>query len=527
MQLNTLGITFSLNAGHTTYSTATGFWTASNSSYLTSGVANYGRPTPVKFSLSSGSLPSGADVVSVYYLFFDTALKVAFGATFEDAYNNIPIIFSTSGSLFTVSQCGKTYNLKTEFSECCPTPLFDSQLPEPVSWNYKVPTFADFPKQIDFAISGITRSENPRYFFTQESDILAGLAYCNDSFDLYTGSQNNGGSEVNESYYWTGDANTKFLPYASDGATFASFMNVKSFQNFIKRNMIRIDFKMQLYGSDIGGWNIYYSLTIAINVGALADPPDGGGAYYSAISAVPTSGGIPDLSGIFSSIPTLTSEGTSNSLTGLPYYIGWPESISPTFSGSYAAQVFPATLTLTNIDNTYGGVGTRLGKYYPVTTYPTRTWTTNNYSSELPATVTLTKVVGHDWNYESEPFTTAVNVTNKIRLKYVTYRNGYFVYALYDRNFEDNGYYDSISGYVGSGGFQLVNTNITTYVTDGTTWLFNEPGHIQKTAGLYSPFADTICLLWRSSGIPYLESVEPKVSTASAFAYYYLEPPPP
>ena len=115
-------------------------------------------------------------------------------------------------------------------------------------------------------------------------------------------------------------------------------------------------------------------------------------------------------------------------------------------------------------------------------------------------------------------------MTNKIRLKYVTYRNGYFAYALYDRNFQDNGYYDSISGYVGSNAFQLVNTNITTYVTDGTTWLFNEPGHIQKNAGLYSPYADTICLLWRSSGIPYLESVEPKVSTASAFAYYYLEP---
>lgn len=526
MQLNTLGITFSLNAGHTTYSTATGFWTATDSYYLTNGVANYGRPTPVKFSLSSGSLPSGADVVSVYYLFFDTELKVAFGATFEDAYNNIPIIFPTSGTLFTASQCGKTYNLKTEFSECCPTPLFDSQLPEPVSWKYKVPTFADFPKQINFSISGITRSANPRYFLTQESDILAGLAYCNDSFTLYTGSQNGGGSSVNESYYWTGDANTKFLPYASDGATFASFMNVKYFQNFLKRNMVRIDFTMHLYGSDVGGWNIYYSLTIAISVGSL-EHQDGGSAYYTATSAVPTSGGIPTLAGIFSSIPTLTNSGTANSLTGLPYYIGWPASISPTFSGNYAAQVFPDTLTLTNIDNTYGGVGTRLGKYYPYITYPTRTWTTNNYSAELPATVTLTKVVGHSWNYESEPFTTAVNVTNKIRLKYVTYRNGYFAYALYDRNFQDNGYYDSISGYVGSGAFQLVNTNITTYVTDGTTWLFNEPGHIQKNAGLYSPFADTICLLWRSSGIPYLESAEPKVSTASAFAYYYLEPPTP
>jgi len=523
MQLNPIGISFTLNEGHTTYSTATGFWTASNASYLTSGIANYGRPTPVKFSLSSGSLPSGADVVSVYYLFFDTALKVAFAATFSDAYNKIPIKFPASGTLFTVSQCGKTYNLKTEFSECCPTPLFDSQLPEPVSWKYKVPTFADFPKKIEFSISGITRSAATRYILTPEVDILAGLAYCNDDFKLYTGSINDGGSAQNTSYIWYGDGTTN-LPYASAGTAFASFTNVKNFQNSFKSNLIGTNFSMTLNGSDIGGWYVEYYLTISITVGSLSQP-DQNTISYGAIGYLPTVGGVPSLAGIFSSIPTLTKY-ADYAQHGSLYYIGWPTTISPTFSGSYP-EVFPATLTLTNIDNTYTGTGTRLGKYYPVTTYPTRTWTTNNYSSELPASITLTKVTGHDWNYESEPFTTAVNVTNKIRLKYITYRNGYFAYALYDRNFQDNGYYDSISGYTGSGSFQLVNTNITTYVTDGTTWLFNEPATIVKYAGLSSPFADTYCLLWRSSGIPYLESVEPKVSTASAFAYYYLEPPTP
>lgn len=42
-------------------------------------------------------------------------------------------------------------------------------------------------------------------------------------------------------------------------------------------------------------------------------------------------------------------------------------------------------------------------------------WTVNNYTDELPSTITLNKVAGYN-NYEAE-FTTAVNVRNYIRLK--------------------------------------------------------------------------------------------------------------
>ena len=44
-------------------------------------------------------------------------------------------------------------------------------------------------------------------------------------------------------------------------------------------------------------------------------------------------------------------------------------------------------------------------------------WTVNNYTDELPSTITLNKVAGYN-NYEAE-FTTAVNVKNYIRLKLV------------------------------------------------------------------------------------------------------------
>jgi hypothetical protein len=45
-------------------------------------------------------------------------------------------------------------------------------------------------------------------------------------------------------------------------------------------------------------------------------------------------------------------------------------------------------------------------------------WRVNNYTDELPSSITLTKVAGYN-NYESEEFTTAVNVKNYIRLKLV------------------------------------------------------------------------------------------------------------
>jgi len=44
-------------------------------------------------------------------------------------------------------------------------------------------------------------------------------------------------------------------------------------------------------------------------------------------------------------------------------------------------------------------------------------WTVNNYTDELPASITLNKVAGYN-NYEAE-FTTAVNVRNYIRLKLI------------------------------------------------------------------------------------------------------------
>ena len=71
--------------------------------------------------------------------------------------------------------------------------------------------------------------------------------------------------------------------------------------------------------------------------------------------------------------------------------------------------------------------GTNAGKRYYLTestgyvysqfgVFPSEhNWTVNNYTDELPSTITLNKVAGYN-NYEAE-FTTAVNVRNYIRLK--------------------------------------------------------------------------------------------------------------
>lgn len=71
--------------------------------------------------------------------------------------------------------------------------------------------------------------------------------------------------------------------------------------------------------------------------------------------------------------------------------------------------------------------GTNAGKRYYLTestgyvfsqfgVFPSdHNWTVNNYTDELPSSITLTKVAGYN-NYEAE-FTTAVNVRNYIRLK--------------------------------------------------------------------------------------------------------------
>jgi len=50
-------------------------------------------------------------------------------------------------------------------------------------------------------------------------------------------------------------------------------------------------------------------------------------------------------------------------------------------------------------------------------------WTVNNYTDELPNSITLNKVAGYN-NYEAE-FTTAVNVKNYIRLKLTALGNGF------------------------------------------------------------------------------------------------------
>ena len=93
--------------------------------------------------------------------------------------------------------------------------------------------------------------------------------------------------------------------------------------------------------------------------------------------------------------------------------------------------------------------GTNAGKRYYLTestgyvfsqfgVFPSdHNWTVNNYTDELPSSITLTKVAGYN-NYEAE-FTTAVNVRNYIRLKLTVMGYG-FSFQQWTQDLKIDGY---------------------------------------------------------------------------------------
>ena len=125
-------------------------------------------------------------------------------------------------------------------------------------------------------------------------------------------------------------------------------------------------------------------------------------------------------------------------------------------------------------------------------------WTVNNYTDELPASITLNKVAGYN-NYEAE-FTTAVNVKNYIRLK------------LYDKSFSNTelGYIPGIAWF----GFtfqQWVQESTydgywgTRYLPSGAPIVFfNEAVHVadaEADGSLFYPAPATAKLLPGYSGL--------------------------
>lgn len=93
--------------------------------------------------------------------------------------------------------------------------------------------------------------------------------------------------------------------------------------------------------------------------------------------------------------------------------------------------------------------GTSAGKRYYLTdsigyvynqfgVFPSQhNWTVNNYTDELPDSITLTKVAGYN-NYEAE-FTTAVNVRNYMRLKLTALGSG-FSFQQWTQDLKIDGY---------------------------------------------------------------------------------------
>jgi hypothetical protein len=175
-------------------------------------------------------------------------------------------------------------------------------------------------------------------------------------------------------------------------------------------------------------------------------------------------------------------------------------------------MVLPANLTLTKKSATY--LHTLPDVITSNAPYPTRGWTTNDYTSELPDSITLTKVAGYN-NYEGE-FTTAVNVKNYVRLKLV----GNWKYA-------DYGMFSSYPYPNGSKYLPATNFNFSGYSAPVDYAPLNAPTAVTRNADAYgytNLYLQEISL-FRMEGIPLLTSSGYVVSKCKGFANYYLENP--
>jgi hypothetical protein len=158
--------------------------------------------------------------------------------------------------------------------------------------------------------------------------------------------------------------------------------------------------------------------------------------------------------------------------------------------------------------------------------YPVRGWTTNNYSDDLPDSIVLEKV-GYK-NYESEPFTLAVNVVNRVRLRLtIYYRNilvgsptysippgqpynytsmlGAFSYVYSDKY---------SGGYLFSEPLKFTRPVAAAYGYGGDQF-YNEPAVLSS--------GKVKIVFFRMSGTPYQNIAAPNVSECFATAVYNID----
>ena len=99
-------------------------------------------------------------------------------------------------------------------------------------------------------------------------------------------------------------------------------------------------------------------------------------------------------------------------------------------------------------------------------------WTVNNYTDELPSTITLNKVAGYN-NYEAE-FTTAFNVRNYIRVKLNSYGSNVFTFQQWTQEIS----YGAGTGYYQPSDALIEYFNESNGLTDGSL-LYTAPATVK------------------------------------------------
>ena len=438
------------NVNASSYNNTTGIWQFSY------------NPTPLAtgvwcgtLTTTGGALPTGYSLTAVYFLFFYSGVGGGFGLanSYANALAEVPVIFTTggTGSLVFKKQ-GGSYTLQARVPECCDEPYFNREAG--VTYPDQVPA------TITFVPPTFTRGTGPLPYGWTAGEMTALLDLMSQEVVL------------------------NLIIFKLGAVRIPSF-GINHFQNVETTDFfIRYEFNS---GQSLEfGLKMFPSLKRVI----AGSPPNLEVDFY---------GNISSWSAGFSS---------TGVVIGIPgYYMATP-SAPATFAITdppLADLILPATLTLTKKPASV--------VYATAYTYPTRGWTTNNYTSELPNSITLSKVAGYN-SYEAE-FTTAVNVKNYIRIKLVPSSYGW-KYADYEI-FSVAGTYEG--KYLGAAEF-LFDINIS-----GT--VYAPPINIVRDAsdGTHTATYFTEVSLFRMEGIPLLTSSGYVVSKCKGFANYYLENP--
>jgi hypothetical protein len=508
MQVVLGGLSISLNS-LTTYSSATGLWTLGTTHPYYNLTINSGRPLAVKLVKGSPlyNLPTGTNTDGFYYL-FKTGHTIGLAASYADAESLIPIVFASSGDLFTCNgQKTTDYRLKPLYLECCDDEINEDQ-------DTVLPGPEKLRKMVSVNLSGFSIAPLLSDSYAPDSSTIFGantiLGMINGSWDLYL---------ENGTTYPSG------VPYGPAGTIFNMYyINFKINRatygetSYDYQVTLKLFVTIALVGSDyiatyslIVSQNFFssssYSLSInpaymsTVNLGSLASVSDGT---------------------CFDSIPSMQLQ--PYPFTPPRFYVAFvvPETVSATFSGDYMAEILPETLTLKK-SLVVGDVAKleRFGSLYPV-----RGWTTNNYSDDLPDSIVLEKV-GYK-NYESEPFTLAVNVVNRVRLRLtIYYRNilvgsptysippgqpynytsmlGAFSYVYSDKY---------SGGYLFSEPLKFTRPVAAAYGYGGDQF-YNEPAVLSS--------GKVKIVFFRMSGTPYQNIAAPNVSECFATAVYNID----